>query len=123
MRFLVYEPDPLVQADIYETLTAAFGTLVQGVADLADLPRLVGASDTKTIVVASVTSDEVYQTLNSVADILRQTPTVVVGTFTPPWFVPNEKQAFVARPFTSDGLVAAVRGVLDDPHSPRPQTP
>ena len=118
MPFLVHERDPLVLADIFETLAGAFSEVVHHVPDLSLLRDLLlrPAADLD-VYVLSIDRRDIETALSDVLPRMLDSKVVLISNSLPDTFELSGGRAFVSRPFTSESLLKGVNAVLSDPPS------
>lgn len=115
MHFLILEPDPLISADIQETLAAEFAgdeifltETVDGFAKLlVRLQQIRG-------VVLSAAKDELEECIKILKSVGHVVPVVAIHSDGPDEVVDDHGVTVLQRPFSSDGLIAAVRNAFSD---------
>ena len=111
MPFFVYEQDPFVRADIFETLIGEFGSLVYLIPSLEEAPELAAEEAHKDAVLLISLSGE--ETVTEVAEVLKKLKgrrVIVISGRDPEGEV--ALFSYLRRPFSSDGLLNAVRNVI-----------
>ncbi len=119
MTFLVYDKDPFVQADILETLAAAFPNCsVSLLSEIGLLGAVAKASAQPTVAVISASWADVKTQIADLGQRAHDLCLVLIGDE-----AAGDAEGILAtsvqRPFSSDSLLQAVRSVL----SARPSSP
>ena len=123
MSILIYEPDPLVCSDINETLSAAFPQLRIDVLESFDLSALVDNITAIKFAVLSLRRAQLYQHLPELSNLQEWFPIICIMNDTPRLAKVGERLKFIARPFSSSNLLAAVNAALSDPRLCQPEMP
>ncbi len=115
MSFLVFEPDPIVQSDIAETLAGAFQDhavhlfdsvlgLLNGVADLAGQAVAI---------ISNPTMDDIDRVISAISR-LENVRVILLGDRNALPASPNQHFYDLPLPFSSSMLVSTVRNALSD---------
>ena len=113
MPFLIYEKDPFVRNDIYETLEAEFAdqtiVIVETFDGLQDMAMTLAAP---TVAVLAVSGEAVERALAQLEQVLTSIKCVIIGDDPVDHALREEKIVFLQRPFSSGTLVESVRSAL-----------
>ena len=114
MQFLVYEQEPIVLADIYETLQDAFDVVIRKAPPFDAVEEVRAAIRDASVIFASVTQADYDAHWRDILSADPERPVVLISSSTLIGFEPTMRRICLPRPFTSEGLVNAARRVLSD---------
>ena len=112
MQFLVYEQDPVVLTDIYETLSDAFDVVIRKLSPAQEVSEMADAVREASVVFASISQRDFDTKWRDLLTAFPDLPVILIGTGSLSGFEPTERRVYLPRPFSSDGLVRAARTVL-----------
>ncbi|MFD2741520.1 hypothetical protein ACFSUD_18285 [Sulfitobacter aestuarii] len=119
MTFVVVEEDPFIRSDICEILQRGFPECrVSTLSLLTDLPDVAPKARSPLVAVVSTDRCDVTSALEALGDIGRSWALVLIGDFPAALNLPERRCSLVSRPFSSDTLLAAVKGAFSGVPSP-----
>ena len=115
MPFLVFEQDPLVRADICETLAEEFADqLIAGFENIKSAWADAVLSDDSYVVVLSGPAAVVMSALEAVGKALPRAKFLIIGDDESAEERADLRYTYLQRPFSSTTLLASIRTVLSD---------
>tara|TARA_R110002110_G_scaffold13596_12_gene64809 strand:- start:15 stop:377 length:363 start_codon:yes stop_codon:yes gene_type:complete len=118
MSFLVYEQDPFVCVDICEALLAEFPRADISVAQSLDaLKRKLEEGGERLTVILALSAEDCAAAREVVSSFSNSAKWVIVGNEAPSGFDLATKLPFVQKPFSSQGLISAIRGGFAGRHA------
>ncbi len=116
MPFLVFEPDPIVRADICETLMAEFADQIVIVAETAQsFQGLVAGLADPVVAVLSMSKEEGMAAVAELSAMTRDTRIVLIGDGLATDAAPAMASAYLQKPFTTKILVDAIKTAFSAP--------
>lgn len=120
MPFLVFEQDPLVRADICETLAEEFADqVIAGFETIKSAWMDTILADDRCVVILSGPAASVMSGLEAVGKALPKAKFLVIGDDEVTAEQNKNRYAYLQKPFSSITLLASIKTVLCDPPEDR----
>lgn len=118
MSFLIFESDPLVRTDIYETLVDAFDDPKILVANtFEDVQAVLSDLRDPIVAILSIPVDALQASATSFADTWQHSTAILIGV-DPPMSGPTPEQiVYLPKPFSGEILISTIKNAYSDPLS------